>query len=153
MRVRNQRDFWSAAMFVIFGLLFIVWSMDYQFGTAQRMGPGYVPTVLGALLIGLGVLVGLPTVKAGSVATQVEKIGWRGLLVILGAVVLYAVLLPRLGFVAALVVLVILSAMASEEFAWRETLISVAVLGVCSYLVFVRGLDLQFPVWPPFLTR
>ena len=153
MRVRNQRDFWSAAMFVIFGLLFIVWSMDYQFGTAQRMGPGYFPTVLGALLIGLGVLVGLPTVKAGSVATQVEKIGWRGLLVILGAVVLYAVLLPRLGFVAALVVLVILSAMASEEFAWRETLISVAVLGVCSYLVFVRGLDLQFPVWPPFLTR
>ena len=153
MRVRNQRDFWSAAMFVIFGLLFIVWSMDYQFGTAQRMGPGYFPTVLGALLIGLGVLVGLPTVKAGSVATQVEKIGWRGLLVILGAVVLYAVLLPRLGFVAALVVLVILSAMASEEFAWRETLISVAVLGVCSYLVFVKGLDLQFPVWPPFLTR
>ena len=153
MRVRNQRDFWSAAMFVVFGLLFIVWSMDYQFGTAQRMGPGYFPTVLGALLIGLGVLVGLPTVKAGSVATQVEKIGWRGLLVILGAVVLYAVLLPRLGFVAALVVLVILSAMASEEFAWRETLISVAVLGVCSYLVFVRGLDLQFPVWPPFLTR
>ena len=153
MRVRNQRDFWSAAMFVIFGLLFIVWSMDYQFGTAQRMGPGYFPTVLGALLIGLGVLVGLPTVKAGSVATQVEKIGWRGLLVILGAVILYAVLLPRLGFVAALVVLVILSAMASEEFAWRETLISVAVLGVCSYLVFVKGLDLQFPVWPPFLTR
>ena len=153
MRVRNQRDFWSAAMFVIFGLLFIVWSMDYQFGTAQRMGPGYFPTVLGALLIGRGVLVGLPTVKAGSVATQVEKIGWRGLLVILGAVVLYAVLLPRLGFVAALVVLVILSAMASEEFAWRETLISVAVLGVCSYLVFVKGLDLQFPVWPPFLTR
>ena len=153
MRVRNQRDFWSAAMFVVFGLLFIVWSMDYQFGTAQRMGPGYFPTVLGALLIGLGVLVGLPTVKAGSVATQVEKIGWRGLLVILGAVILYAVLLPRLGFVAALVVLVILSAMASEEFAWRETLISVAVLGVCSYLVFVKGLDLQFPVWPPFLTR
>ena len=153
MRVRNQRDFWSAAMFVIFGLLFIVWSMDYQFGTAQRMGPGYFPTVLGALLIGLGVLVGLPTVKAGSAATQVEKIGWRGLLVILGAVILYAVLLPRLGFVAALVVLVILSAMASEEFAWRETLISVAVLGVCSYLVFVRGQDLQFPVWPPFLTR
>ena len=27
------------------------------------------------------------------------------------------------------------------------------VLGIFSYLVFVKGLELQFPVWPTFLTR
>ena len=153
MKIRNQKDFWSAVMFIVFGVLFIVWSTDYQFGTTQRMGPGYFPTVLGGLLVALGILVALPTFKHDSVETHVEKIGWRGLLVILGAVVLYAVLLPRLGFVIALIVLVIMSAMGSKEFTWRAALISCVVLGLFSYLVFVKGLELQFPVWPPFLTR
>jgi hypothetical protein len=153
MRVRGQKDFWSAAMFVVFGVLFIAWSTAYQFGTTQRMGPGYFPTVLGIMLVVLGVLVGLPALKKDAPATKVEGIGWRGLLVILGAVGLYAILLPRLGFVVSLVVLIILTSMATTEFTWKATLASVVVLGVCSYLVFVKGLALQFPVWPTFLTR
>ena len=153
MKIRNRKDFWSAVMFVIFGVLFIAWSTDYQFGTAQRMGPGYFPTVLGGMLVALGILVGLPTVKEDAEETHVEKIGWRGLLVILGAVILYAILLPRMGFVVSLTALIILSAMASKEFTWKAALISVVVLGFFSYLVFVKGLELQFPVWPPFLTR
>lgn len=153
MKIRNRKDFWSAVMFVIFGVLFIVWSSEYQFGTTQRMGPGYFPTILGVLLVVLGILVGLPAVKADAAETHVERIGWRGLLVILGAVILYALLLPRAGFVIALIVLVILSAMGSKEFTWKAALLSCVVLGVFSYLVFVKGLELQFPVWPPFLTR
>ncbi|MEO6269030.1 MAG: tripartite tricarboxylate transporter TctB family protein [Lautropia sp.] len=153
MKIRDRKDFWSAVMFVVFGALFMAWSTDYQFGTTQRMGPGYFPTVLGGMLVVLGILVGLPAIKAGAPETHVEKTGWRGLLVILGAVILYAILLPRLGFVVALVVLIIMSAMASEEFAWKAALASCVILGFFSYLVFVKGLELQFPVWPPFLTR
>lgn len=153
MKIRNQKDFWSAVMFIVFGVLFIVWSTDYQFGTTQRMGPGYFPTVLGGMLVALGILVALPTIKHDSVETHVEKIGWRGLLIILGSVVLYAILLPRLGFVISLTALIILSSMASAEFTWKAALTSVVVLGFSSYLVFVKGLALQFPVWPPFLTR
>ena len=153
MKIRNQKDFWSSVMFIIFGVLYMVWSQDYQFGTAQRMGPGYFPTVLGGLLIFLGILVGLPTFKADAEETEVEPIGWRGLTVILGAVILYGVLLPRLGFVISMAVLVIGSAMASREFTWKAAILSTIVLGGFSYLVFVKGLNLQFPVWPPFLTR
>jgi hypothetical protein len=140
-------------MFIIFGVLFIVWSTDYQFGSTQRMGPGYFPTILGILLVVLGILVALPALKAHAPETHVEKIGWRGLLIILGAVALYAFLLPRAGFVVSLVVLIVLSAMGSEEFSWKAALLSCIVLGISSYLVFVKGLELQFPVWPTFLTR
>ena len=153
MKIRNQKDFWSSVMFIIFGVLYMVWSQEYQFGTAQRMGPGYFPTVLGGLLIFLGILMGLPTFKDHAEETVVDPIGWRGLTVILGAVVLYGVLLPRLGFVISMAVLVILSAMASREFTWKAAILSTVVLGAFSYLVFVKGLSLQFPVWPPFLTR
>jgi drug/metabolite transporter (DMT)-like permease len=153
VRIRNQKDFWSAVMFVIFGVMFIVWSSEYQFGNTQRMGPGYFPTILGILLVLLGILVALPALKADAEETHVGKIGWRGLIVILGSVTLYAVLLPRLGFVIAMASLVIISAMASKEFTWKAALLSVIFLGGFSYIVFVKGLELQFPVWPIFLTR
>ncbi len=153
MSIRNRKDFWSAVMFVLFGVLFIIWSRDYQFGTAQRMGPGYFPTVLGYMLVFLGALVGLPALRRSAEETHVGGIGWRGLLVILGSVALYAFLLPKAGFVLSMAALVFLSAVGSEEFRWKTAAISVVVLGIASYLVFVKGLELQFPVWPPFLTR
>ena len=42
-------------MFIAFGVSFMIWSQEYQFGTTQRMGPGYFPTVLGGLLVFLGI--------------------------------------------------------------------------------------------------
>lgn len=153
MTIRNQKDFWAGVMFVVIGVLFLFWSQAYQFGTASRMGPGYFPTVLGGLQIALGILVAWPALGRSSPIVKVDSIGWRGLGIILGAVILYAVLLPRLGFVISLVVLIVVSAMGTREFRPVETLISTVVLGIVSYLVFVKGLELQFPVWPPFLTR
>jgi hypothetical protein len=153
LTLRNRKDFWSAVMFILFGALFIVWSTDYQFGSTQRMGPGYFPTILGILLVVLGIMVAIPSFSQTAPETHVEKIGWRGVLIILGAVALYAFLLPRAGFVVSLVVLIVLSAMGSKEFTWKAALLSCVVLGISSYLVFVKGLELQFPVWPVFLTR
>ena len=49
MQVRNHHDLWSGVMFGSFGLLFIVLSRQYQLGSAAKMGPGYFPTMLGAL--------------------------------------------------------------------------------------------------------
>ncbi len=149
MKVHNQKDFWSGVMFILIGILFIIWSMDYQFGTASRMGPGYFPTVLGGLQVMFGIAVMWPSFKGPDV--RVTAFGWRGILVILGAVTLYALLLPHVGFVAALTALIIASSMASKEFTWPATLISVVVLGILSYLVFVVGLELQFTVWPDFI--
>ena len=50
MKIRNQRDFWSGVLFVITGVLFMILSRQYQFGTAAKMGPGYFPTVLGGIM-------------------------------------------------------------------------------------------------------
>jgi hypothetical protein len=151
--IRQKKDFWSGVMFVALGALFIVWSREYQFGTAQRMGPGFFPTILGVLMALLGVLVAVPSISKKSPIVEIDRIGWRGLIIVLAAVLLYALLLLRLGFVVSLIVLIVLSAVASEEFRWKETIISVVVLGITSYLVFVKGLELQFPVWPVFLTN
>ena len=44
-------------MFIGFGVFFMIWALThYQMGSV-RMGPAYFPTVLGGLLLFLGVLV------------------------------------------------------------------------------------------------
>jgi hypothetical protein len=56
--IKSPRDFWAGLMFIAFGLFAAIWAYtNYQMGTAVRMGPAYFPTVLGGLLVVLGVLV------------------------------------------------------------------------------------------------
>ncbi|HEX2565704.1 MAG TPA: tripartite tricarboxylate transporter TctB family protein [Burkholderiales bacterium] len=147
MKIKSPKDFWSAVMFIGFGVFFMAWSLThYQMGTAVRMGPGYFPTVLGGLLTVLGLIV-----LAGSLAVQgpaVPQFHFRPLIFITVGVVLYGYLMKPLGLVGATAALVFVSAYGGHEFKWREVLILFAILFVFSWLVFVKGLTLPFPIWP-----
>ena len=58
VRIKAPKDFWAGLMFIGIGGFFMIWALThYQMGTAVRMGPAYFPTVLGGLLVLLGVLV------------------------------------------------------------------------------------------------
>lgn len=57
MRVRNGKDFWTGLMFIAFGLIFFVTALGYSLGSSIKMGPGYFPAILGALLTLIGVTV------------------------------------------------------------------------------------------------
>ncbi|MCO5100933.1 MAG: tripartite tricarboxylate transporter TctB family protein [Burkholderiaceae bacterium] len=153
MRIRNYRDFWSGAMFVALGLLFVVFSQAYQLGTPARMGPGFFPTMLGAILALLGLIVMWTSTARSSAETRLESVGWRELFLVLAAIGVFGAALTHLGMVVAITLLIAISSSASHEFNWKETLVSIVVLLVLSDLVFVRGLELQFPVWPTFLTQ
>jgi hypothetical protein len=58
MKIKSPKDFWAGLMFIASGLFFAVWALEfYQMGTAVRMGPAYFPTMLGFLLVALGLIV------------------------------------------------------------------------------------------------
>ena len=58
VRIKAQKDFWAGLMFIGVGGFFLIWALThYQMGSAVRMGPAYFPTVLGGLMVFLGVLV------------------------------------------------------------------------------------------------
>ena len=153
MKIKNHRDFWAGVMFAIFGLMFIVLSQQYPIGSAAKMGPGYFPTVLGGLMTVLGLFIGVAGLSGKAAALRVARFDWKIIAVILVAVALFAVMLPRLGMVVSVIALVLLSSVASHEFRLRDTLLSIVLLLAIAYGVFVWGLELQFPVLPPFLTN
>lgn len=151
MKIRHETDFWSGVMFIAFGLFFAVFATGYDFGTAQRMGPAYFPTVLGGLLALIGVLVALTGLGRAGEGGKVEKFHFAELAWVLGAVLIYAVILRWAGVLVSMFALIVISSFASHEFRWKEVIILSIVMAVITYVVFILGLKLTIPVLPAFL--
>ena len=147
MRIKNPTDFWTGLLFGGFGLFVSLYAAThYQLGSAIRMGPGYFPTVIGALVALLGLALTLSALRIPG--PRIPRLHWRPLLLILAAGVAFGYLLKPLGLVLATAVLVVVSALGGHEFRWREALALAAVLVLFSIGVFVYGLGLPFPLWP-----
>jgi hypothetical protein len=154
MKIKSQRDFWSGLMFVVIGIAFAVGATEYSFGSSARPGAGYFPFGLGVLLAILGSMVLFKSLTIESEdGDPVGAFAWRPLIVLVFAIILFGIALPRLGMAITLPLLIIISALASEEFHWKDALISSVVLTVGSWVIFVWGLNLVIPVWPPFLSN
>ena len=153
MKIRNQRDFGAGLMYIVIGLFFAIVATQYQFGTAAKMGPGYFPFWLGVLMTALGLLVLVKSLGSKATIEAIPKFNWRIIGQITGAVMLYGILLPKMGFLIAVLVLVFVSASASKEFTWKGTTINAVFLVVFTYSVFVVGLKLQFPLLPVFFQQ
>jgi len=148
--IASRNDLASGAIFVAFGGFFVIEAMNYQFGTPFRMGPGFMPIVLGGILVALGVAVaaqglGKPDEEAP------PRWPWRGLALVLGTIIFFAATLRGLGFLP----VVLISGFATAISSSRNTLLSALVVsvGLCilCMLIFVVGLGLIVPWIGPWL--
>jgi hypothetical protein len=157
VNLKNQKDFFSGLLFMAMGLSFAWSASKYTIGTAARMGPGYFPLLLGALLTLLGaVIVFKAMVFETEDGGRIGPWAWRPAGFVVLANLAFGVLigglaslgLPPMGLVLAIFVLTITAAKAGDAFRWKEVLILALVLSVGSYLTFVVLLKLQIQVWP-----
>jgi len=154
MKIKSERDFWSGLMFLGVGLGFAWGATFYSFGSSARPGPGYFPFGLGILLALLGAFT---LFEALTIETEDgEKIGawaWKPLIWITASVAVFGYALPRLGMVISLPLLIVVAASAGDEFKPKEALVNAFILTLGSWLIFIVGLKLTIPLWPPFLGR
>ncbi|MEJ7687496.1 MAG: tripartite tricarboxylate transporter TctB family protein [Variovorax sp.] len=161
MKIKSQKDFVSGLMFAVVGIAFAVGASNYNIGNGARMGPGYFPLLLGILLavLGAGVIFSSLVIETDD-GEPVGKIAWRPLVFIIGSNLVFGLLLggvvawnlPAMGLIAAIYAVVLISALASPRFNFKEALILATILAIGSYLTFVLALKLQFQVWPTFIT-
>jgi hypothetical protein len=142
------------------GLAFAWGSGNYDIGSADQMGPGYVPRMLGVLTTFTGALIAL---KAVLVKTDESgRIGawaWKPLVLIISANLVFGAMigglpsinLPPMGLVLGVYSLVFISSLASQEFRFREVLSLSTVLAVAVYLICIKLLNLYLPLWPSFM--
>ena len=142
--IRSNRDFWAGVMLIATGAAAVIMARDYSFGTALRMGPGYFPTVLGALLV----LFGLYLLAQGLRSNDKIEGNWslRALVVLPLSLVLFGLLMEYAGFVPALVVLIVGSSAAGNDFRLGESLVLAAGLTAFAVALFIYGLGLPYPL-------
>lgn len=152
MKIKSQRDFASGVMFVAIGVGFAIGATNYSFGSSAKPGPGYFPLLLGVILavLGAAVLFKAITIESDG-GDPIGDIAWKPLLLILGGVVAFGLLLPRLGMVATIPILVVIASLGGDEFHWKGVVLTAAILTFGSWLTFVKGLNLTIPMWPAFL--
>ena len=152
MRIKSQRDFWSGLMFIAIGIAFAWGATAYNFGSSARPGPAYFPFGLAVLMSLLGALLLFESLTIET--DDGEPIGhwaWRPLGIIVAAVAVFGWALPHLGMVIALPLLEIGSAMASDEFHWKDAVINAVLLTIGCWVIFIWGLKLTIPLWPKFI--
>jgi hypothetical protein len=138
-------------MYIGFGSFFAILARGYQMGTAAKMGSGYFPFWLGVLLATIGAYVALRSMAPKQMDEKLAKVDIPSVAWVTGSTVVFAISLSFLGLIAAIFLLVVISAMASHEFSWKGSILNAVFLIGFAYMAFVWGLKLQFPVWPTFL--
>ena len=148
--IKNPRDFWAGVMFASIGGAFAAISVTYKIGTAARMGPGFFPFVLGALLAILGIAICLTSLRQKNAGPGVEKLHWWPNFWVLLPIVVFGLLLKILGMILMGLMVVIVSSYASEEFKLKPVIfLAIGLVAFCS-VIFVGGLKLPIPLCPSF---
>lgn len=146
----STKDLVSGGIFVLAGTYFALEALNYEVGTAFRMGPGFMPLLLGTVLALLGLGVAASGWKKSDTDTQLAP-PWRAMVLIIGVVLFFGATIRGLGFVPVVFVSAFASALASRlNAAVFAALLAVTLTVMCT-LIFVIGLGMSVPWFGPWL--
>jgi len=154
---KHRRDFCAGGLMILFGLIPAVNGPNYHIGTLTRMGPGFMPTVLGVILIILGVMIAATaTVEA---AVEGETHGehgdenllpahpqWLAWLCILSGPFLFIVFGTIGGMAPGTFACVFVSGLGDKDMNWKRALILATVVTIFGVALFHYLLQIPMPV-------
>jgi len=149
------KDHYGALMLLALGAAVFALGLGYRTGTLNHMGAGFIPVVLGVLMMLVGVALGVTAAPPGQekIAHPLPGDGthkgpeWRGWLCIVGGVVAFVVLGELGGLLPATFASVFVSAMGDRDNTVKGAAVLGAILTVFCLIVFHYGLTLQLPLF------
>ena len=144
-RPAPSADLCSGLLFAALGTAILWVGADYALGVSSRIGPGYVPRLLGILLAAIGLFL---IVRSRWTAEVIDPtVAWRPLALIFAAIVAFALIFDATGLVPAILVAVGIANYATPENRWSTAVVLGVLLALFAWLLFVKGLSLPLPVW------
>lgn len=151
LEVRRQlKDILAGALFIALGLAFAVGALAYEIGDPLRMGPGYMPLVLGLILTGLGVGIVIKAFVAGE-GGEIGRVEWRAIVLIVAALIFFGLTVRGLGVAASLLGTTLLASLARARTSLMEAVLVAVGLTVLSVVLFIFVLQLRLPLTGPWL--
>ena len=144
----SNKDYYGGALMIAIGLAAVIQGRQYPIGTLSRMGPGFFPVAVGAILAFTGLAI---VVTARFAAGKAEETAlppeWRGWFCIGLSILAFVVLGRYGGLIPATFAIVFISALADRQ----NTIFAAAKLALATVamaiVVFWWALQMNFPLF------
>jgi hypothetical protein len=135
--IKSQVDFVTGLLFVAIGLFFFIAGSVFEYGTPANMGPGFLPVTTSGFLIIIGLLQVSRSVKFSG---NVVDFRFKQPVIICLSVVVFGILLVKIGAVLAVLALMFTSAYLHKNFIFKSFCISyVVVIGIVLFFKLALG--------------
>jgi putative tricarboxylic transport membrane protein len=146
MSLRNQ---WSGLFWLVFSIFVCVEAIRMGTGSFRSPGPGFLPfwsgIVVGTLAILLLVIGTLKREEGGKIKNLWRGMNWRTVILVSASLVIYCILLPRLGFlITTLGLMTLLFSIVKRSRLWIQVFTALLTVLV-TYVTFYVWLGVQLP--------
>jgi hypothetical protein len=148
---RKPKDFFLGLIFSGIAAGVVTYSRQYELGTARQMGAGYLPLVLGLLLVGFGAFL-LVSSFFGE-REPGEPLDIRPGILILASAALFGLLIRPAGLIVSILLLVIVSGLAYRSRKIAPLVLYALGLAAGCVIVFPWMLGQQIPVLGTWFVR
>ena len=148
-RIVRKRDFYAGGLMILFGMIMALKGPTYQLGTLMHMGPGFLPTALGVILIGLGVAIGATatTVPEGDdediLPAEPQWFAWA---CILASPLVFIIFGAYGGMVPGTFMCVFIAALGDKDATWLGSFLLSALITFFGVMLFHFVLQIPMPV-------
>jgi len=140
----RKGDLIISGMLCAMGIFVILQARVMPYGEATVPGPGFLPMILGVLLLGVSLILGTKALLYRGNPARV-KLGHRSMVSILVAMVFLAGLLERAGFLPVMTLFVFLSLKTLSRLRWWMCLLWGLVAAFAGYGFFCLLLGIPLP--------
>ena len=145
----NTKDLSAGLLFIAIAALFAFGTLELDMGTPLKLGPGAFPLLLAGALGLLGLIIVAQAFR--NPVSHAMVMPWRGILLIVVAPILFGLTVRGLGLIAAIALVVAVSAFASHRMSAKLALALIVGLTLFCVLVFNVGLGLPVRLVGPWL--
>ena len=138
MRINLWESVVALAIIVFAGSMTYV-AKDYPLGTLGEMGPGYFPVMISLTTAATGVAI---LVGVSRSSTPAPNVSWRSTLLVIAAILAWALMAERVGLVPASVSLILLASFAWSPVRIVTALVTAVLVSAAAVVVFIHGFDL-----------
>ena len=147
----RKRDFYAGGLMVLLGLGVALKGTTYRAGTLMHMGPGFLPTVLGIILVLIGIAIAAvalsPTDAEEDQSILPEHPQWWAWLCILLSPIFFIFFGRYFGMAPATFMCVFAAALGDKDKTWTGTIILSTVVTVFGVGLFSYFLQVPMPIF------
>jgi putative tricarboxylic transport membrane protein len=148
----GKRDFYAGGLMLLLGLGITLKGSTYRGGTLMHMGPGFLPTALGIILVLLGIAIAAASLSLGAdehgsdQSLLPEHPQWWAWFCILMSPVAFILFGRYFGMLPGTFACVFIAALGDKTATWKGTIILASVVTVFGVALFSYFLQVPMPI-------